>query len=209
MTAYTQTLTLQATDIDGVCASQAPAGAGSLTIAGALASGGVATLSAASILTVTTTSDETGETITITGTDANGIVISEALAGPNASTVNTTLYFKTVTAVTVTAAATGVTVGHTSTNGCVSASIPCKWYDRDWKASVGVYLASGGTGSGLTVQVTQDDPYTDTAARWVDHDVLAGLSANGLDNLYFPVQAIRLKATAMSSTVQLKMLEAH
>ena len=91
-----------AADADGVCQSQTPAAGGepNLTINGALASGGVATFVAARLITIASASDDSGRTFTVTGTDVNGNVQTETIAGP-ATTVTGTLYFRTVTQVTV------------------------------------------------------------------------------------------------------------
>ena len=91
-----------AADADGVCQSQTPAAGGEqdLTINGALASGGVATFVAARLITIASASDDSGRTFTVTGTDVNGNVQTETIAGP-ATTVTGTLYFRTVTQVTV------------------------------------------------------------------------------------------------------------
>ena len=91
-----------AADADGVCQSQTPAAGGeqNLTINGALASGGVATFVAARLITIASASDDSGRTFTVTGTDVNGNVQTETMAGP-ATTVTGTLYFRTVTQVTV------------------------------------------------------------------------------------------------------------
>ena len=91
-----------AADADGVCQSQTPATGGEqdLTINGALASGGVATFTAARLITIASASDDSGRTFTVTGTDVNGNAQTETIAGP-ATTVTGTLYFRTVTQVTV------------------------------------------------------------------------------------------------------------
>jgi hypothetical protein len=92
-----------AADADGVCQSQTPAAGGEqdLTINGALSSGGVATFTAGRLITITSASDDSGRTFTVTGTDVNGNAQTETIAGP-ATTVSTgTLYFRTVTQVTV------------------------------------------------------------------------------------------------------------
>ena len=97
-----------ATDRDGICASQTPAGAGAVTINGALASGGVATLGAVSAVTVYSASDISNRTFDITGTDYYGAALSETgLTGPNNSTVVSSKSYKTVTAVTISGAAAG------------------------------------------------------------------------------------------------------
>lgn len=110
---------LASADADGICQSQTPSGAGNLTINGLLATAGVATLATvgSSIgrqVLFTSVSDESGKTITLTGTDTTGNTISETITGPNTTAVST-LFYVTVTQVAASAAFTGaVTVG---TNG--------------------------------------------------------------------------------------------
>ena len=91
-----------AADADGVCQSQTPAAGGeqALTINGALSSGGVATFVAARFITIASAADDSARTFTVTGTDVNGNVQTEVIAGP-ATTVTGTLYFRTVTEVLV------------------------------------------------------------------------------------------------------------
>jgi len=91
-----------AADADGVCQSQTPAAGGeqALTINGALSSGGVATFVAARLITIASAADDSARTFTVTGTDVNGNVQTEVIAGP-ATTVTGTLYFRTVTEVLV------------------------------------------------------------------------------------------------------------
>ena len=105
---------IAAADPDGVCAAQTTGGAANLTINGALATAGVATLLPARNVTITSAgSSETGKSLTITGTDVNGNAVTESIAGPGGSaTVATTAIFSTVTQVAVDGALTGnVTVG--------------------------------------------------------------------------------------------------
>ena len=107
-----------AADADGVCQSQTPAAGGeqALTINGALASGGVATFVAARLITIASASDDSARTFTVTGTDVNGNVQTEVIAGP-ATTVTGTLYFRTVTEVLVDDNTAGaITVGMSNTS---------------------------------------------------------------------------------------------
>lgn len=109
------TKSLATADADGISLSQTPAGAGNLTITGALASGGVATLDTQRLVVIAGTGNESNKTFTVYGTNQSGTAISEAIAGPNNNSVPTTQNFKTVTRVAVSAAtAAAVTVG---TNG--------------------------------------------------------------------------------------------
>ena len=85
------------------------------TIDGTDASGGVATFSAARILTATTAGTGDGaKTVTITGTDLDGNTITETITLPGSATTTAgTKYFKTVTAAEISAQpAADVSLGH-------------------------------------------------------------------------------------------------
>lgn len=157
---------LATADADGICQSQTPAGAGNLTINGALASSGAVTLDKPRRILVTTASDESGKTLTFTGTNWYGQSITETMTGPNATTAYTTQDFATVTAVAVSAAFTGaVTVG---TNGV--ASSPPIFLDTYGLGPTSLQVAVTGTVN-YTVQQSLDNPnvigYTSTT--WVNH----------------------------------------
>jgi hypothetical protein len=98
-------------DDDGVSAAHAGPNntTQSMTIGGALATGGVATLTPARavIVTVTHASAVVAESGTITGTDIHGRAITETwsvTAGTTSKTYTSAQAFKTVTAITETAA---------------------------------------------------------------------------------------------------------
>lgn len=104
-----------ALDADGVCASQTLGGAGALTINGALASGGVATLGEQAHITLYSTANYSAVTFTLYGTDTRGRSISESLAGPNNGTVTSVLNYKTVTGISSGGAlATAVIAGNSN-----------------------------------------------------------------------------------------------
>lgn len=133
-------------DADGICASQTPAAGGeqSLTINGALASGGSATLDIARRVSVTSAGNDSGRTFTITGTDRNGSVISEALTGANATAAVSVLDFLSVTAVTTDDDTAGaVTVG--TTDSASSAWLPLDLKRNPFNASVAVEVSSDST----------------------------------------------------------------
>lgn len=115
-----------AADPDGISLSQTPAAGPDeeLTITGALAAGGVATLGYRRKVTVTSAADETARTFTITGTDANGVVITEGIVGVDTGIATGTKEFLTVTSVAVDANTTGaVTVGAAIQVGTLIATI--------------------------------------------------------------------------------------
>lgn len=110
----TLTLSLAASDDNGICASQSAAGAAALTINGALASGGVATMDKARRVAVTSAGNDSGITFTVTGTDRYGRSMTEALTGSNASSVESEKDFLTVSSVATSGAiASTVIVGTT------------------------------------------------------------------------------------------------
>lgn len=103
-----------AVDADGVSVAQTMSGSGSqdLTITGALATGGVATMDVPRHVSITSDADDSGRTFTITGTNTYGDVITEAITGPSSTTVYGIKQFKTVTTVNIDDDSTGeLTVG--------------------------------------------------------------------------------------------------
>lgn len=167
MRPYVYTLgPLDTADADGIAQAQTPAGAGALTLNGALVTSGVAQLGDARRVLVTTASNESAKTLTITGTDWFGTTISETITGPNATTGYTDSDFLTVTSVTVSAAFTGnVEVG---TNGI--ASSPPLTLDIYARPQVSLQVAVTGT-INWTVQQTLDNSFAtdDEDIVWFDH----------------------------------------
>lgn len=194
-------------DADGVCASQTPGGAGNLTIAGALASGGVATIAAAQKITITSAGDDSGAVFTITGTDADGTTITEAVTGANAGAAVSTKYFKTVTQVAIDGAAAGaVTVGPVGSNGAVSATISGEFgeYGDDWMPLISGNLTGAGTIAVEACPEDRNDTFTSnnsvqTEGSWVADTTFTGKTADFQSKLVAPAKSLRLKFTAWTS----------
>jgi len=204
MPSTTKTIATQTTtDTDGFAASQTIA-VGAVTLT-ALAGTGLAN---ANILTATVSGDQTGATLTLVGTNADGNTMTEAIVLSNGSTTNTARYFKTVTSATVSGtvtAASTIIIGHTTTNGFVSATIVPDWRNRDWKCGVFVKLGTSGT---YTVQHTKDNPgVTSTAPTWYSNEYMTGLTANDDGNYAYPVRGIRLLMTAAVGAATITVLE--
>lgn len=100
-------------DTDGICAAQAVAGAGALTIDGALAAAGSASLDVARTLqAVSANAGDTSQVLTVTGTDMYGAAVVEDITLNGTTPVFGAKAFKTVTSVVASAATAGdVTVG--------------------------------------------------------------------------------------------------
>lgn len=190
-------LTPANSDDDGISASQTPAAGGvqSLTIAGALASGGIATLDIPRRVAITSAGADSGKTFIVTGTADGERVISESLAGPGTGlTVYTNKDFKTVTGVTISANAAGaIKVG---TNGVLSSPwIPIgREVDK-----VSFDTAITGTVN-YSIQHTMDDPFqmapvngvADTYLTPFSHETSKGLTANDNGCYHKPVAAVRV-----------------
>ncbi len=158
----TATIQLAAANAAAVCAAQTPAAAGPLAVNGTNAASGVAVLDVARRVLVTTAANETGKTMTVTGTDRERNPIREVLALPNAGTVFTAQDFLKVTSVVISAAAAGaITVG-------TSVMASTRWMRLD--TMVGVFAATAAvnfaaTTASVTVEVTNDQVDKQTVDR--------------------------------------------
>lgn len=106
-------------DADGIAAAQAVAGAGNLSLNGALASGGTVTLDVPRAVEIDSASaSDTTQTATVYGTDAYGVPMTEVIAFNGTTAVAGQKAFKTVTRVAISAATAGnVNVGTTDVFG--------------------------------------------------------------------------------------------
>ena len=200
-----------AADANGICQSQTPGGAGSLTLNGALVSSGVATLNtdeAGQLVEITSVADETSRTFTITGTDGNGNTLTEVITGANAGTATGTKYFKTVTDVAVDAATTGAVEAG---NSVLTASkwVPVNWREKDFKVSLMVTLGDTAT---YSVEHTLNNILangTDVTNR-LDNDGMSALTASDDGNYFFPVNGVRCYLSAYTSgDVTFEVRQAH
>lgn len=192
--------TLTAASANSVCLSQTPGGAGNLTINGALASGGVATMDVARHLSVASTANLSALTFTFTGTDRYGQALTEAIAGPNNGTVKTTRNFKTVTQIAISGAAGGaLTVG--TADEAETAWVPLD-YTRKPYVMAAVQLSSGASltwGIQWTNTPLESDGFQGHSAYAVDDALLTARTASGAGGTEAAATGIRMKITGFSS----------
>jgi hypothetical protein len=171
---------LAAASANAIALSQTPGGAGAFTLNGASVVAGVAVLDKPRRVLLTFAASEVGHNFVVTGTDWAGNVISETIAGTGIGTVASVLDYKTVTSVTISAAATGaIQVG---TNGVAGSP----WARMDgWAApSIAAMLAASGTVN-YTLQQTLDDPNSPTNPvlpanmTWINSGDAAAVAATG------------------------------
>ncbi len=188
---------LAAASANGICLSQTPLGAGNLTLNGAAVSGGVATLSPARRVLLTTTADETGKTFTFYGTDRESNSISEAFAGPNNGTAYTQQDFLTITRVSASAATAGaVTVG---TNGVASSA----WQILNYHGLSEISLQVDVSGTvNYTVQNTDTNLWNlgvggnASLPDVFDHPHLSGMTIAATDSYRFKPFAVRITSNS-------------
>lgn len=184
---------LAAASANAICLSQTPGAAGALTLNGALVSGGVAVLDNPRRVLITAAGNESAKTFTITGTNWAGATISEVLTGPNTTTAQSVLDYKTVISIVISAAAAGaITVGTSGVGGS-------KWLAFDAFAPSMISLQCNVTGTiNYTVQTTLNDPYdpitpvTPANVVWVnssDSAVVAATTTQQSNFLFSPIYA--------------------
>lgn len=194
------TISPVAADPDGIAQSQTPGAAGNLTINGALASGGVATIPQPAHVTIASAGNDSARTFTVTGTDRYGNAITESITGPNATTVTGTKNFATVTQVAIDAAAAGaITVGN-------AASLESQWivWDSNLPQHSGQVDLSASASMTWELQRTNADVFasgfdeTDDAAATADA-TQTGKTADGFFYLAGVPVASRIKITSFVS----------
>lgn len=190
---------LDAVDADGIAQSQTPGAAGNLTLNGALGT----TLDYARQIGITSAGNDSGRTFTITGTDADGKTLVEAVTGPNATTVESVGYFKTITTIAVDAATAGaITVG--TVDEAASHMFPLDFYNP-YAATVSVDV----TGTiDFTVQQTFDNVFTSDASaiRWENVTALAAKTADTTAQIAPQARAVRVIVNSYSSGAELQAL---
>lgn len=212
-----QTITLTAASANTICLSQKPAAGGvqNLTIAGASATAGVATLDTDRRVLITSSGNDSSRTFTITGTNRYGSV-TETVTGPNTTSTYTVYDYKTITSITVDSDTTGnITIG---TNGVASTAwIPCEMDKAVFSVSVWTSVTSGAsltytiecTPILLTNQPTTMNPYSvsnnnywNVPSRYVyptDDTSMVVASTSLKSNFAYPTDGVRLTLNSFSS----------
>lgn len=162
-------------------------------------------------VTITPAGDESANTFVVTGADLSGNVISESVAGKNASASTTTGYFATVTSVTIAnAAAAALTVGMTNT-----AASPWVRFDDFAPSNISVQCSVSGSAT-YTLQSSLDDPndpfspVAASAMTWVntsDTAVVAATTTQQSNFLFAPKFARVLLTTTSTGSVRSTFLQ--
>lgn len=164
-----------ATDRDGVSAAQQLGGAGNLLINGAAAVAGAysAGFDGGRKITVYSLGNLSTLTFTVTGTDKDGAAQTEAITGPNATTVTGTKYFQGVTQIAVNGAVgTNVEVGFAASLVCLFLSRGNVFQLAPANSETILIAPYGATGSGfadrISLSITSPATLTTTWANGTD-----------------------------------------
>ena len=203
---------LEAADLDGI-ADNNSSSTTTVALDGILTSGGVFTSAdgLGRIITIkdSDTDTQSDVTFTVTGTDANDNALEESgITGPaSAATVVTTKFFKTVTAITVSAAQGGtekVDVGTRDTTLCARSQVVPLNYTSQIAATVAVDI----TGTmNFDVQETFDDVLGNAATDYTFYDVsaLSGKTADTVSQISVGATGVRLEVNTYSATAEAQM----
>ena len=210
---------------NGIALSQSLAGAGNLTLNGALVSGGVATLSPPRRVYITSAGNDAGITFTVYGTDRYGTSISEVMQGANGAATSRGVGYSVNDFLTVTRiAASGATASTvTAGTGAVASSPWFGWSHEIAPLQVGIGCEVSGTAT-ATVEHTYDDPNAaypgapqpnanSPPLAWAD-PVINAVSANTQTSLPGPngvpsvVFASRLTVFSGTGTVTFQAIQA-
>ena len=182
-----------------VAASQNVVAAGNLTLAA-----GAASIAYPAQLVITTSANYSPYTFTITGTGPTGAPQTETITGPNSTTGNSTLYWKSVTQVAASGGVGGGAVKVGST-GLTST----RWVRFDsWSTGLTAIQCSVTGTVNYTVQSTLDDPndpvnpISDVNCTWVNSNDTAVVSATTTQQSNFaftPVYARVVKNSGSGS----------
>lgn len=148
-----------AADTQAICLTQNLAGAGNLLINGHLATNNQVTFDRiVRQISFTSTNDLSGVEFTITGTDFKGKIITEIVDGPDAETVYSLLDYSSISSISASNAAAGISVG----SGPLGQT---QWYQLNYHATafpIIAYQVVIPTGVTLTssIQATLDDVTT-------------------------------------------------
>ena len=154
--------------------------------------------------------DHNAKTFTVTRTDADGIALTEGIAGPNgAVTVTTTKHFKTVTSITVSSTTGADTFNLGWSAVAVSQTICIDWRENSFEVSLGLII----TGViNYSIQHCLDNlrgTVAPVSLNWFPHSSLVAKTANADGNYAFPITATRLLINSITAgaTIQTYVMQ--
>lgn len=210
-----KTISYAAADPNSAVTSETPTDGVDLTLGGAFASAGVVTFPEATVVDFTSADDISDVTFTVTGTDASGLIHTEAVTGVNNNTVSTILLFKTITSIAVATVSTYTTetveVGNPDTPSFgTGAWWPLDIYNPNQVTTISVNELSGAIT--YSVEYTNEDPFDLSITQLaVPHPASGGAFTNATtDQTHFTttlMRAVRVNFTAGYGTARVTVTQ--
>lgn len=200
---------LAAASANNIALSQSLAGAGSLTLNGAAASGGVATLDVQRRVIVTSVGNDSALTWTVRGTNQSGAPITDSFAGANAGAASSNLDFKTVTSIAGSAATASTVTAGTSATGSSPWYMP-SYHATPFELQIETILTGTAT---YNIEYTMDDFYTPAGQATVPwpaagvpavRTALSASSASASTTLTHPLRGWRVTITAGTGSLSVE-----
>ena len=189
-----KTLAALSNDPNGCYEDQTTGAAATLTLDGALVTGGVCVFTAAQKISFEGSGTNAGVDVVIVGSNENQRQ-TETLTLSNGGTVHSVYYYKKIESTTSDGAIDGnIEAGPLSAQGAVG---PVLVPDPDWDSAYGLKVDIGV--ATYTVEYTFDNAPNGITPIWNSHEVLAGKTADDVSNVLLPVSGLRLKFTAYTS----------
>lgn len=210
MTPITITVQLPGTDTDGIMAAQSLGAAGSFDLNGAIAVDGVADIAPTGgerQVRLSPAADESARTFTVEGTNASGAFVLDTVAGANAVPMLTTVYFASVSRISVDGATSGTVSAGTTAVGS-SGWIPLDFYRNP--IDVGFAITVDGTVN-YTVQHTYQPLLGsgfDFVPRNFDHATLAAETTTQTGTYKESITGMRVHINSGTGTLTIDVLQA-
>ena len=192
-------------DADGIADGNSSAST-SVTLDGTLTSGGTYTsadgLAHQINITDVGADDQSGATYTLTGTDADGNSITEAVTGPTASaTVESTLYYKTLTSVAIASPVAASTVDIGTVDEVATSTQILNYHNQ---VAPVVNVVPTGT-INFTVQETHDNLYSVGlgSTNWAAITALSSKTANTTSQTTLAATGLRVITNSYTNGAEL------
>lgn len=152
----------------------------------------------AHLTTIDSAANLSALTFTLTGTDADGLVQTEAIVGPNVATVTGVKYFKTLTTVSAssTLGANTADIGWNDT--AIGPTFPLNWRQIDFQVSLGVDISGTINYSVQHCFESLRDAAPSTLTWW-PHATIVSKTADTDGNYASPVTATRLLVNSLTA----------
>lgn len=206
-----QTLNIETADPNGVVTAETPVNNVALTLDGAYTSGGVATFPFPTAVTFTSISNLSTVTFTVVGTDANNVYQTEAIVGPNNTTVTGTKTFKTVTSIAVATVTTFTTQTVDAGGAAVGIGTGPWWpldiYTPNQVTTISANILASGSAT-YSIEYTNEDPFDLSITQLaVAHPAAGGaFTSASTDQTHFTTTLMRaVRVNVASGAGQLRV----